>query len=89
MRTLHEITDAARRNEPATEEELRLAVCAYDVLLAQLEVENDPKQLEKFFAASTRAPLQFIGPANDPRDPDVVAWHRAFINVEKGAGYAE
>lgn len=36
MRSLEDITDAVRRNEPATEDELRLAICAYDVLLAQL-----------------------------------------------------
>lgn len=78
MRELHEITDAARRNEPATEEELRLAVCAYDVLMVQLELDKDPKQLAKFFTAAEASPEDYLGPANDPRNPDVVAWHKAF-----------
>lgn len=81
MRQLHEITDAVRRNEPVTEEELRLAVCAYDVLMVKLELDQDPKQLAKFFEASELAPDAYIGPANDPRDPGVVAWHKAFINI--------
>lgn len=55
MRTLSDITDAARRGEAVTEEELRLAVCAYDV---------------------------FIAPSNDPDNPEAVAWHKAFINVD-------
>lgn len=77
-RTLQEITDAARRDEPATPLELQLAVCAYDVLIAQLELELDPRQLEKYFTAATLPPLQYIGPANDPDDPEVTAWHKAF-----------
>ncbi|MAL49648.1 MAG: hypothetical protein CMH18_07805 [Methylophaga sp.] len=81
MRQLHEITDAVRRNEAATEEELRLAVCAYDVLMVQLELDRDPKQLAKFFTAAEASPEDYIGPQNDPRDPKVAAWHRAFINV--------
>lgn len=81
MRQLHEITDAVRRNEPATEEELRLAVCAYDVLMVQLELDRDPKQLQKFFFAAEAAPDAYLGPENDPRDPGVAAWHRAFIKV--------
>jgi len=79
-RTLQQITDAARRGEPATEEELRLAVCAYDVFIAQLELEKDPKQLQKFFVAAEADPREYIGPANDPDNPDAVDWHNAFIN---------
>lgn len=82
MRTLSDITDAARRGEPVTEEELRLAVCAYDVFIAQLELEKDPKQLAKFFVAAESDPREYIGPANDPDNPEVVAWHKAFINTE-------
>lgn len=80
MRKLHEITDAVRRNEEVTEEELRLAVCAYDVLMVKLELDQDPKQLEKFFFAAEADPVAYIGPQNDPRDPKVAAWHKAFIN---------
>jgi len=82
MRTLSDITDAARRGEPVTEEELRLAVCAYDVFIAQLELEKDPKQLAKFFVAAESDPREYIGPANDPDNPEAVAWHKAFINTE-------
>jgi len=78
MRTLSDITDAARRGEPVTEEELRLAVCAYDVFIAQLELEKDPKQLAKFFVAAESGPREYTGPANDP---EVVTWHKAFINT--------
>lgn len=81
MRTLQQITDAARRNEPATDEELRLAVTAYDVLLAQLELDKDPKQLQKFFVAAESDPRAYVGPANDPANAEARDWHKAFINV--------
>lgn len=81
MRKLQEITDAARRGEPATEDELRYAVCAYDVFVAQLELDKDPKQLQKFFVACESDPREYIGEANDPARKEVREWHRAFINV--------
>lgn len=81
MRTLQQITDAARRNEPVSELELRFAVCAYDVLLAQLELEKDPKQLQKFFVAAEADPRAYIGPANNPLNAEARDWHKAFINV--------
>jgi len=81
MRTLQQITDATRRNEEATEEELRFAVCAYDVLLAQLELEQDPKQLQKFFIAAEADPRAYIGPTNNPLNAEARDWHKAFINV--------
>lgn len=85
MRSLEDITDAVRRNEPATEDELRLAICAYDVLLAQLQLENNPVLLAEFFKAGEADPSTYIGPANDPRNPEAVAWHKAFKTVEEGA----
>lgn len=84
MRTLQEITDAARRGESATEDELRFAVCAYDVFVAQLELDRDPKQLAKFFIAAESDPREYLGEANAPTRADVQAWHRAFINVGEG-----
>ena len=81
MRTLQEITDACRRCEPVTGEELMYAVCAYDVLLAQLELERDPKQLQKFMVAAEADPRVYIGPANDPLNAEARDWHKAFINV--------
>ena len=81
MRTLQEITDAARRNEPITDNELRYAVCAYDVLLFQLDLSKDYKQLKKFMIAADMDPREFIGPANDPRNPYAVNWHKTTINI--------
>ena len=80
-RTLQEITDAARRNEPITPQELRYAVCAYDVFLSKVDLEQNVEQLQEFFIAAESIPLEYIGPANDPNDPNVVNWHKAFINV--------
>lgn len=85
MRSLEDITDAVRRNEPATEDELRLAICAYDVLLAQLQLDKNPVLLAEFFKAGEADPLTYIGPANDPRNPEAVAWHKAFKKVEDHA----
>ncbi len=42
MRTLAQITDAARRGEPVSHGELLYAVVAYDVLLSQFEIEKHP-----------------------------------------------
>ena len=81
MRTLQEITDSARRNEPIPWVELQFAVCAYDVLLSQLDLENDVPKLTKFMVAAEADPVEYIGPANNPQDPEVAAWHKAFINV--------
>lgn len=81
MRTLQDITDAARVNGVATDEELRLAIVAYDVLLARLGLENDPKQLEKYLRAVDSFPRAYIGTANDPNNEAAREWHRAFINA--------
>jgi len=82
MRTLDQITTAVRRAEPVTVEELTLAVCAYDVLISKLKVENNPVQLQEYFIAGDNTPLDYIGPANDPRNAASVHWHKAFIGVE-------
>lgn len=82
MRTLDEITAAVRRAEPVTTEELTLAVCAYDVLMAVLKVENNPVQLQEYFVAGDTDPLTYIGPANDPGNPESVHWHKTMIGVE-------
>jgi len=49
MRTLDEITTAVRRAEPVTTEELTLAICAYDVLMSKLKVENNPRTITRIF----------------------------------------
>ncbi len=82
MRTLDEITTAVRRAEPVTTEELTLAICAYDVLLSKLKVENNPVQLQEYFVAGDNPPLAYIGPANDPRNAESVHWHKTMIGVE-------
>ena len=81
MRTLNEITSACRRGEPVTEEELRYAVCAYDVMVAQFEIENHAVLLEKYFVAAEMDVKEYVGPNNDPNDPEVQKWHRAFAKV--------
>jgi hypothetical protein len=81
MRTLDEITTAVRRAEPVTTEELALAVCAYDVLLAKLEVDKNPVQLQEYFVAGDNDPAEYIGPENDPRNAESVNWHKTIIGV--------
>lgn len=82
MRTLDEITTAVRRAEPVTTEESTLAICAYDVLLSKLKLENSPVQLQEYFVAGDNPPLAYIGPANDPRNAESVHWHKTMIGVE-------
>jgi len=82
MRTLDEITTAVRRAEPVTTEELILAVCAYDVLLSKLKVENNPVQLQEYFVAGDSDPGTYIGPANNPSNPESVHWHKTMIGVD-------
>jgi hypothetical protein len=79
MRTLDEMTRAVRRDEIVTDWELRYAVVAYDVMLAGMELEKDPVRLQKYMVAGDSCPKEFAGPANDPQNPESVAWHRAFI----------
>ncbi len=83
MRTLDEITTAVRRAEPVTTEELTLAICAYDVLLSKLKVEDNPTQLQEYFVAGDNDPAAYIGPANDPRNAESVHWHKTMIGAVK------
>lgn len=83
MRKLVEITDDVRRSLPVDEDELRYALCAYDVLLANLNLDKQPDLMAEFFRAAESDPKVYIGWENDPTNPGVVAWHQAMINVEK------
>ena len=83
MRTLQEITDRARRNEPLTVNELRYAVCAYDVLLAQMDLPKNYQDLKLFMVAADIDPKEYIGIANDFIFPDVREWHKTMINIEQ------
>lgn len=86
MRTLDEITAAVRRNDPVTDEELRYSVCAYDVLLALLELDKDPVRLKQYMTAGDMCPREYIGHANDPNEPSVQEWHKAFLSVGEYPG---
>ena len=83
MRTLQEITDAVRRNETVTDNELRYTICAYDVLIAQMDISKNYEQLKLFMVADEMDPKEYIGPVNDYMDPNVVKWHKTTINIEQ------
>ncbi len=82
MRTLTEITNAVRRGQDVTEEELRYAVVAYDVLIAKLHITQDKQMVEEFFKASEGDPREYIGWVNDPANPEAVDWHTNHVNIE-------
>jgi len=81
MRTLTQITDAVRRGEEVTTDELRYTVAAYDVMVAKFNIQQDRQQMEEFFRAAESDPREYIGPENDPDNPEVVAWHKSHINL--------
>lgn len=81
MRTLAQITDAARRGENVSHGELLYAVVAYDVLLARFEVEKHPVQLAEFFKAAEQCPRVYVGVANDPAEQGAREWHAAMLSV--------
>lgn len=82
MRTLTEITNAVRRNEEVTTDELRLAVAAYDVMVAKFNIQQDRQQVEEFFRAAESDPAEYIGWVNNPDNPESVEWHRSQINLD-------
>ena len=77
MRTLERITTAVRRNEEVSDEELRYCVAAYDVFLAKIEMAANAVMLHEFFIAAEACPKEYIGWANDFKNPDFVALHKA------------
>ena len=77
MRTLSQITAAVRQGDPATGDELRYAVVAYDVMVAQMELPNDPARLFHYFQAADNDPREYIGQANDPAFPGARQWYAA------------
>ncbi len=81
MRTLTQITDAARRGEDVSHGELLYAVVAYDVLLAQFDLSKHPVLMAEFFKAAEQDPREYVGEANDPAEQSVRDWHNAMINV--------
>lgn len=83
MRTLSEITSAVRMNEPVSHEELRYAICAYDVVFAHLHVENDPEQLAEYFQAGSMDPKEYIGWANDFENDEFKQWYKTMNSIEE------
>lgn len=86
MRTLDEIVAAVRSNETYTEDELVYAVVAFDVLLHQLDLLGDAPRLQRYFIAAEADPRKFIGEANDPQNPEAVAWYKAMHSVQLPEG---
>lgn len=89
MRTLNEITAAIRSGGTYTEDEARYAVVAYDVMVAQLQVPENPVQLQHYFLAAESSPIEYIGWANDPDNPEAVAWYKAMNHVGEQDGNDE
>lgn len=88
MRNLSDIVEAVKRDQPATEEELRYGLLAYvslyhmdhgtlrDVLTKE---EETPKFIKKmkfensfnaYRAALSKSPKEWLGPNNDPKNPE-------------------
>lgn len=81
MRTLDAIVAATRSAEPVTEEELRYAVVAFDVLLYSLDLPADYKRLQQWFVAAEADPQKYIGKDNDPADEEAATWYRIMHNA--------
>lgn len=82
MRTLDEIVAAARLNEELDADDARYAIVAFDVLLSQLNLDQDAERLKEWMVAATNSPQEYAGEANDPQNPDAVAWYRAMHGVQ-------
>ncbi len=80
-RTLDQIVAAVRSGQAVPHDELRRAVVAFDVLLAQLDLPRDPKALAEYFRAAESVPAEYIGEANDPDNAEAVAWYTAMHNA--------
>lgn len=61
---------------------------AYDVMVAHLELPNNPEQLREYFQAADNDPKVYAGEANDPAFPDARRWYIAMHNAgqEPGGG---
>ena len=81
MRTLTEITNAVRRDQPVTQLELRYAVAAYDVMVAKMHISQDDQMIAEFFRAAESDPKKYIGWENDPMNKHSTEWHKNVINM--------
>lgn len=80
---LHEITAACRTGEPVDQELLILAICAYDVLMAQVTGDsmNQTQVKAEYFKAGDTKPAEYIGWNNHPDNPEFQAWYRSLKSV--------
>jgi hypothetical protein len=78
---LHEITAACRTGEPIDQELLILAICAYDVLMAQITNDNMNQTQVKaeYFKAGDSEPAKYIGWNNHPDNPEFQSWYRSLV----------
>lgn len=81
--TLDQIVDTVRRGGHADYEDLRLAVVAFDVLLARLDLPQNYEQLNKYMLAAGLPPRHYIGEDNDPDNPEAVEW---FVKMKEVGG---
>lgn len=89
-KTLDQIVSAIRLGEPVSYDDAVYAIVAFDVLLAQLELEKTPEKLQHYFVAAELPPAKYIGPNNDPKNPEALAWYRAMQGVtEKPSCYGK
>lgn len=83
-RTLGDIVEAIRTDNLVSASEMMYAVVAFDVLMSQLQVDKHFSQLQEYIHASACPPREYVGWANDPTNPDAVAWYKAMLSVSSG-----
>lgn len=81
MKTLDQIVEAVRSGGVATEDEMRHAIVAFDVLLYKLNLPGDMVRLQEYFKAADLPPAEYYGEDNSPDNPGAVAWFRAMKGV--------
>lgn len=82
MRPLKEIITDARTGGDTYYDEVLYALVAYDVMLAGFDLENDPDRLQQYLTVLDADPEKFVGPANDPKNPEAVRHYKAFDNID-------
>lgn len=85
MRALDEIVAAARLNEELDPREARFALVAFDVLIADMQLEHDVAKLQAWMQAAVTPPDRYIGEANSPENAEAVEWMRAMRGASEKA----
>lgn len=87
-RTIGDIIEAAKSCEPATDEELRLALCAVSSLMVLHSLAPEParqlwyhermanERFEARFRILRAKPSEYLGPQNTPGNPEYVERRR-------------